>query len=66
MIERKLPVSFDNKNEIYDLIYILEDSRTALIYGNASKEQIELILKAFNQLKRIMIEKLHEEGETIE
>ena len=66
MIERKLPVSFDNKNEIYDLIYILEDSRTALIYGNASKEQIELIRKAFNQLKRIMIEKLHEEGETIE
>lgn len=66
MIERKLHVSFDDKDNIYNLIYVLEENRDILIYGKPSKEQIEIVLKKFQKLKEILIEKIEQEGEIIE
>lgn len=66
LIERKLPASFDGKEQIYNLLYVLEENRDMLIYGQTSKEQIEFVLKTFQNLKKILLEKLEEEGEKLE
>ena len=66
LIERKLPVNFDSKDEVYELIYTVEENRDNLIYGRSTLRQIELILATFNNLKGILIKKLEEEGEKIE
>jgi|SRR3989338_2404963 len=58
LIERKLKVDFPLKNEAYDLIYSIEGNRTNLVYGRASKEQIESVIKAFNELKKLLLGKL--------
>lgn len=66
LIERKLPAVFPDKEMIYELIYNIEENRNTLIYGKATKPQIELVLKNFNELKQLMIQKLSELGEKIE
>lgn len=66
LIDRKLPVDFPDKEKIYELIYTIEEGRNKLIYGNATKDTIEMVLKAFNQLKEILSEKLREVGVEIE
>ncbi len=58
LIERKLKVDFPSKNEVYDLIYTIEGNRTTLVYGRASKEQVEAVLSAFNKLKQMILEKI--------
>jgi len=58
LIERKLQVDFPGKEEIYNLIYILEDNRTNLVYGRTTKEQIELAINTFNKLKEILMERV--------
>ena len=63
LIERKLPVSFDDKDKIYGLIYTIEENRDNLIYGRSTLSQIELVLTTFNSLKAILTQKLEEEGE---
>lgn len=62
LIERKLPVEFEKKQEIYRLIYDLEDERNILMYGKATKEQIKKILETFNKLKEIFKELLKDYG----
>ena len=66
LIERKLPVNFDDKERIYELMYTLEENRNILIYGKATTQQIDMVLNIFQKLKTILIDKLEEEGETIE
>ena len=65
-IERKLDVAFSSKDDIYELIYCIEENRDNLIYGNSKTEQIERVLKTFLQLKERMIEELRKIGETLE
>lgn len=58
LIERKLKVDFPSKEKVYDLIYIIEGNRTALVYGRPTKQQIETVIKAFNKLKGMLIGKI--------
>lgn len=62
LIERKLPVTFERKQQIYDLIYTLEEERTSLMYGKPMKEQIEKVLTEFQKLKEIFFEALKNEN----
>lgn len=66
LIERKLPVTFKDKEKIYNLFYTLEENRNNLIYGKATKEQIEIVVNTFQKIKDIMTQKLKEEGVEIE
>jgi hypothetical protein len=66
LIDRKLPVEFEGKEKIYDLIYSLEEHRDALIYGKSKKEEIEFVVEKFFELKKILTKKLEEVGEKIE
>lgn len=61
LIERKLPVIFEKKEEIYDLIYTLEEERSSLMYGKSSKEQIQKVLDTFIKLKGIFKEAIHDD-----
>jgi len=54
LIERKLPVEFNNKKELYDLIYEIEENRNNLIYGKATKEQIKRVLDSFLKFKELV------------
>lgn len=62
MIERKLKVEFPKKEEIYNLIYDLEDERNILVYGKPVEEQIKKVLEIFLKLKEIFKELLKNEG----
>lgn len=56
LIERKLPVVFPKKEEIYSLIYDLEEERNSLVYGKPANEQIKKVLNTFLKLKEIFEE----------
>jgi hypothetical protein len=62
LIERKLNVDFPEKQEIYNLIYSLEEDRTSLVYGHPSKEQITNVLIMFNKIKEIFRRLFEDEG----
>lgn len=66
LIERKLPASFDNKENIYSLLYSMEESRDNLIYGKPKKGEIEYALMSFQKFRSIMAEKISEKGESFE
>lgn len=53
LINRKLPVDFQRKEEIYSLIYELEEERNILVYGKPAIEQIKKVLDNFFKLKEI-------------
>lgn len=65
LIERKLQIEFSKKQEIYSLIYDLEDERNILMYGKATEEQIKKVLAKFLKLKEIFKELLKNEGTEI-
>lgn len=65
LIERKLPVQFEKRQEIYGLLYTLEEERKSLMYGKSTNEQIKKVIDVFNQLKKIMEELLKNEGQEI-
>lgn len=65
LIERKLPVSFPHKENIYALMYAIEDSRDNLIYGKPAKGEAEAVLEAFQKLKTAIEERMHEKGESL-
>ncbi len=65
LIERKLAAEFLKKQEIYDLIYKIEEARTTLMYGKAEKRQVEAVLTNFNKLKELFKELLKNEGQEI-
>ncbi len=56
LIERKLPIEFEKKQEIYDLIYELEDERNILMYGKPETNQIKRVLETFYKIKEIFTE----------
>jgi len=62
LIERKLKVKFEKKEDIYNLIYDLEDERTILMYGKPVENQIKRVLEifisksGFNTPKRFALE----------
>ena len=62
LIERKLPINFEEKENIYNLIYQIEENRDNLIYGRAVKEQIEKVYSSFLKLKEILISKIKQKG----
>ena len=66
LIERKMPVSFEGREEIYGMFYFLEENRNILMYGNPSIRQIEAVLETFQKLRKILEKKLEEEGETLD
>lgn len=53
LIERKLPVVFQNKEKIYYLIYEIEEERSSLMYGSPKKDRIKKVLEDFKKLKEI-------------
>ena len=55
LIERKLSVEFLKKQEIYNLIYDLEDERNTLMYGKATEKQIKNVLETFNTERIILV-----------
>ncbi len=59
LIERRLNADFPEKQEIYSLIYALEESRTSLVYGKPVEKQISETIFIFRKLKNIL-EKLLE------
>ncbi|MFH1364633.1 MAG: hypothetical protein ABIH52_03165 [Candidatus Aenigmatarchaeota archaeon] len=60
LIERKLQADFPGKEDIYDLIYTIEENRNNLVYGRSTKTQIDAVLKSFNKLKEILMERIGE------
>ena len=56
LIERKLRVEFERKEEIYNLIYNLEDERTILMYGKPVENQVRRVLDTFLNIKKIFDE----------
>lgn len=62
LIERKMPLSFIKKQEIYELIYSLEEERNTLMYGKPVKEQIKKVLENFLKLKEIFEGLFKDEG----
>lgn len=66
LIERKLPVFFEDQKAVYELMYAIEEVRDNLVYGLGSPRQIKQALDSFLQLKELFKKKLQEEGEHIE
>lgn len=66
LVERKLPVSFEDKERVYELIYTIEDSRNDLVYSKPHKGEVETVFAAFQKLKAIMEKKIGERGESLE
>ncbi len=62
LIERKLPIDFPKKQDVYNLVYDLEDERNTLMYGKSTQEQIKKVLETFSKLKKIFKELLKNEG----
>ena len=56
LIERKLPVVFPKKQEIYSLIYDLEEERNILVYGKSDERQVKEVIGSFLKLKEIFEE----------
>ncbi len=66
LAERKVGVSFPEKDEILEFMYTLEEHRNKLIYGKPSRTALEAILKAFEKLHNTIKDKMKELGEEIE
>jgi|SRR3989344_5986365 len=62
LIEIKLAVDFPKKDEIYNLIYDLEEERNILMYGKPIEEQIKRVIELYNKLKEIFRRLLKDEG----
>ena len=62
LIERKLIVDFPQKQEVYNLIYSLEEERNTLMYGKPLEEQVKKVLNIFLEFKKILISLLENEG----
>src|SRR3989344_3293837 len=49
LIEAKIPSDFPDRKEILNLLYLIENERIALCYGNRKpRERIDKVLKYFN------------------
>lgn len=66
LAERKLGVDFPFKEEIFSLLYSIEEERNKLVYGKPSPVALEIVLKSFQKLYQLIKEKLEEKGVEIE
>ena len=66
LAERMLEVDFPAKEEIFSLMYLIEENRNKLIYGRPNRSTTEIVLNAFRKLHALIKEKLQESGEQIE
>lgn len=66
LVDRKIKVEFDNKEEIYNLIYEIEENRNSLVYGKVGKEQVKKVLESFLEYKKVIIYLIKKEGIEIE
>ncbi|MCJ7450167.1 MAG: hypothetical protein MUP58_00305 [Candidatus Nanohaloarchaeota archaeon QJJ-9] len=64
--DRKIGAEFPNKERIYSLLYSIEEERDNLVYGRAEEEQTKKVLKSFQELKSILIERIEKEGVELE
>jgi len=62
LIERHLPIQFEKKDELYKLIYDIEEERNSLLYGKPQKEQTKKVLEKFQEFKNKIMEILKNEG----
>ena len=66
LAERKIGADFPHKDEIFSLMYTIEEHRNKLIYGKPTKTAIDAVLTSFQKLHKTINEKLKELGEEIE
>lgn len=66
LADRKIGINFQFKEEIFSMMYSIEEERNKLIYGKPSKIATESVLKAFQKLYSLIKNKLQEKGEEIE
>jgi len=61
LIERHLPIQFEKKDELYKLVYDIEEERNSLLYGKPQKEQTKKVLEKFQEFKEKIMELLKNE-----
>jgi len=66
LAERKIETDFPLKNELFSLMYIIEEHRNKLIYGKPTNAAIKEVFTSFQKIHAIIKEKLKELGEEIE
>lgn len=66
LADRKIGADFPLKNEIFSLMYELEEQRNKLIYGKPTKPAIDSVYSSFQKLHQLIKDKLAEMGEEIE
>ncbi len=66
LAQRNLKSTFQNKEEIFELLYTLEEKRNKLIYGHSTPAEIKQALSSFEKLRDILTKMLVEVGETLE
>jgi hypothetical protein len=61
LIEKKISPEFISRNKILELMRIIETERNLVCYGKRkSEEKINIMIKAFQELRRIINENLKE------
>lgn len=66
LAERKIGTEFPHKDDIFSLMYAIEENRNKLIYGKPTKTAIDAVLTSFQKLHKIIKEELEKLGEEIE
>ena len=66
LAERKIEADFPFKNELFSLMYLIEEHRNKLIYRKPTNSAIKEVFTSFQKLHTIIKEKLKELGEEIE
>jgi len=64
--DRKIGAEFPDKERIYSLLYNIEEERDNLVYGRVEKEQTKKVLKSFQELKSVLIDRIENKGVEIE
>lgn len=63
LAERMLGMDFPQKEEVFSLMYTIEEARNKLIYGRPSVLAAEVVLTAFKKLHDLIKEQLGDEIE---
>ena len=66
LAERKIEAEFPFKQELFSLMYTIEEHRNKLIYGKPTNAALTAVFNSFQKLHEIIREKLKELGEEIE
>lgn len=66
LAERKIAADFPHKDEIFSLMYTLEEHRNKLIYGKPTNVAVNAVLTSFQKLHQVIKDELKKLGEEIE